>query len=61
MALPATLGIVVSIDVLAVGSGQITVKEGRDGLFNLPDMTSNVLHQSLNNARAPKNENTRFV
>ena len=26
-------------DLLDVGSGQVTVKEGRDGLFKLPDMT----------------------
>ena len=48
-------------DILDVGSGQITVKEGRDGLFELPDMTSNVLHQPLNNAGAPQDEHTRFV
>ena len=60
--LASYIGIVVtSIDVIDVGSGQITVKERRDGLFELPDMTSNVLHQPLNNARAPQNENTRFV
>ena len=39
--------VVTSIDILDVGSGQITVKEGRDGLFKLSDMAVVMFYISL--------------